>query len=71
VAASQRTLLCGEMELKCSASKKGIRSQRNEGYEKIASSIETRYRGKSFSIGLGVLEQPCTFICPPFVGNRA
>jgi hypothetical protein len=71
VAASQRTLFYGEMELKCSASKKGIHSQCNDGYEKITSSIETRYRGKSFSMGLGVLEQLCTFICSPFVGNRA
>jgi len=69
---SQRALFSGEMDFKCAA-KRGeeIHSLRNDGYEKIASSFETRHRGEMFSTGLGVLEQVCSSTCSLFVGDPA
>jgi hypothetical protein len=51
--------------------KEEMHSLRNDGYDKIAGTIETRHRGKRFLMGWGVLEQICTSTCSLFVGNRA
>jgi hypothetical protein len=62
-------LLCDQMAVEYCAGKEEVYPLRNDGYEKMAGTIETRHRGKFFLRELGLLEQKCTSTCSLFVGN--